>query len=245
MRSEDAGPPAGGSSVFAADDEGGRAIPLGVRTDTTRFEARAVLLPRSILLLYTDGLVERRRRSLDEGIGQAADLVGEGRDVALADLAGRLMTGLAPAAGFEDDVALLLYRRPGPLDLEYSADLDHLAPARRALRGWLEQCALGPEQAQDILVAAGEALANAIEHGHRDSPGGLVRLRATASVDRVEVTVADTGTWKPPRPSSGSLRGRGLALMRALLEEVSVDPGPTGTTVRLRTRIVHDEPAHP
>ncbi|MFI5614377.1 SpoIIE family protein phosphatase [Amycolatopsis sp. NPDC051903] len=225
--------------------EGGRAIPLGIRTDHTRSEARGVLPPRATLLLYTDGLVERRRLPLDEGIGRAAGLVGESRDLPLEDLAGRLMTGLAPAAGFEDDVALLLYRRPGPLELEYRADVEHLAPARWALRGWLEQCGLDPEQAQDVLVAAGEALANAIEHGHRDSPDGLVRLRATATVDRVEVIVTDTGTWKPPRASNRSPRGRGLALMRALLEEVSVDPGPAGTTVRLRTRIAHDEPAHP
>ena len=90
---------------------------------------------------------------------------------------------------------------------------------------------------QDVLIATGEAVANAIEHGHRDSPGGTVSLRATALVDRVLVTVVDTGVWKTPRPDVDITRGRGVTLMKALMQDVSIVPNANGTTVHMYSRI--------
>ncbi|WP_233226325.1 SpoIIE family protein phosphatase [Amycolatopsis sp. CA-126428] len=217
--------------------EDGHSIPLGVRAGLARPEARAVIPPRGTLLLYTDGLVERRRHPLDEGIARVAELVENSTTATPDELADKLMTELAPAEGYEDDVAVLLYRQPGPLAIDFPADAGQLAPTRKALRGWLSRCGLDPEQIQNLLVATGEAVANAIEHGHRDTPGGAIRLSATAFVDQVHVTVADTGTWKPPQPSANSLRGRGTTLMRDLVNEVSVHPTIGGTTVHLHARI--------
>jgi PAS domain S-box-containing protein len=217
--------------------EDGRAIPLGLRPDHPRPEASTVIPPRATLLLYTDGLVERRRQSLDEGIDRAAVLVGDRRAATLEDLADQLMSRLAPRGGYEDDVALLLYRQPAPLEVDLPADTSHLAATRDALRSWLARCDLDPGQAQNVLFAAGEAVANAIEHGHRNAPGGLIRLRAVALVDQLHLTVTDSGSWKPPQPAPDIHRGRGLALMRALMHEVTVRPGPAGTTVDMHARI--------
>jgi anti-sigma regulatory factor (Ser/Thr protein kinase) len=88
-----------------------------------------------------------------------------------------------------------------------------------------------------MLVAAGEAVANAIEHGHRDSPEGIITLRATALADQVQLTVVDSGSWKPPQPAAERHRGRGITLMRALMQEVAIHPDATGTTVQLFARI--------
>ncbi|WP_410586444.1 SpoIIE family protein phosphatase [Amycolatopsis sp. lyj-23] len=217
--------------------EDGHSIPLGVRAEHTRPESRVVIPPRGTLLLYTDGLVERRRHPLDEGIGRVAELVENSTTATPDDLADKLMTELAPAAGYEDDVAVLLYRQPGPLAIGFPADAGQLAPTRQALRGWLERCGLDAEQIQNLLVATGEAVANAIEHGHRDTPGGAIRLDATAFVDQLHVTITDTGTWKPAQPSANSRRGRGMTLMRELVSEVSVHPTAGGTTVHLHARI--------
>ncbi|WP_369808496.1 MULTISPECIES: SpoIIE family protein phosphatase [unclassified Mycobacterium] len=215
----------------------GHTIALGVRADWTRPEARVTMPARATLLLYTDGLVERRRTALGQGISRAAALVQEGRAATLDELANQIMSGLAPSEGYQDDVVLLLYRHPAPLELTFPADVSHLAPARTALRSWLTRTRLDPEQAMNVLVAAGEAVANAIEHGHRDKPEGTVSLGATALGDRVQLTITDTGSWKPPQPASYPHRGRGIALMRGLMHDVTISPDAAGTTVHLSARI--------
>jgi anti-sigma regulatory factor (Ser/Thr protein kinase) len=193
--------------------------------------------PRSTLLLYTDGLVERRRKGLDDGISRVADVLRDGRTSTLDDLANQIMAGVAPDGGYQDDVVVLLYRHPGPLELEFPADASQLAPARHALRSWLKRALVNPDTSMDVLIAAGEAVANAIEHGHRHHPEGRIRMAATALVDRVQLTISDTGSWKTPQPPRDATRGRGIALMRGLMQEVAIKPGATGTTVHLTAEI--------
>ncbi|QZT60978.1 SpoIIE family protein phosphatase [Mycolicibacterium austroafricanum] len=211
-------------------------IALGLRVGWSRPEARFTMPAGATLMLYTDGLVERRRVLLEDGISRAAALLEGHRTSALEDLADQIMSRLAPSDGYQDDVALLLYRHPAPLQMNFPADASHLAPARAALRSWLTSARLEPARVMDVLVAAGEALANAIEHGHRHTPEGTVSLHATALVDRVQLTIADTGSWKVPQPGR-THRGRGIALMRALMHVVDIDIGSSGTRVRLDARI--------
>ena len=126
---------------------------------------------------------------------------------------------------------------PRPLELKFPADVSHLAPTRAALRSWLTRARVDPDQTMNVLVAAGEAVANAIEHGHRDSPEGTISLAATALVDQVQLTITDTGSWKPPQPTPDPHRGRGITLMRGLMHDVTINPGAAGTTVHLSARI--------
>ncbi|MFH8376992.1 SpoIIE family protein phosphatase [Streptomyces cyaneofuscatus] len=217
--------------------EDGRSLPLAVRPGRPRPEGSSTISARSTLLLYTDGLVERRRRPLSAGIDRAGEALQDGRDTAVDDLASAVMSSLAPDGGYDDDVALLLYRHPAPLEMSFPAESGQLAPVRKALRGWLDQCDLPPGTAQNVLVAAGEACANAIEHGHRDAPGDTVYFRAEASVDNLRLTIADSGRWKVPQPERNAHRGRGMGLMRALMQQVTVTQGPAGTTVDMHTRI--------
>jgi anti-sigma regulatory factor (Ser/Thr protein kinase) len=222
--------------------DGARSLPLAIRADAGRTEASYLLPSRSTLLLYTDGLVERRGRAITDGIAAAAAAVragsGSGLD-SLEDLAEQVMTGLATAGGYEDDVALVLYHHPAPLDVSFSPESDQLASVRAQLRGWLRSCDVGARIAQDVLVAAGEAIANAIEHGHRHRPGEQVRLRAVSTANQLRVTVTDRGRWRATPPGDRSLRGHGIALMRALMQQVTIVPGPSGTTVDLYLRISH------
>ncbi|WP_442932987.1 SpoIIE family protein phosphatase [Mycobacterium kyogaense] len=214
-----------------------RSTPLAVRYGQPRPETRVTMSPRATLLLYTDGLVERRRESIDDGIARATGVVGAHRGTALDELADVIMTGLAPHSGYEDDVALLLYRQPGPLDIDITADVAELAPSRAALRTWLGSAGVSQEQTLDVLIAVGEAVANAIEHGHRDDPGGTVSLHASAYADHLWVTIRDTGSWKPQAETPAVHRGRGLGLMQALMQDVSIDSQTTGTTVHMQARI--------
>jgi anti-sigma regulatory factor (Ser/Thr protein kinase) len=192
----------------------------------------------SLLLLDTDGLVERRRESLDDGMGRATAVAHDTRDAELGDLATALMDRLRPVEGYEDDVAVLLYRRSvHELDFEFAADPDHLASTRHWLRAWLENADLDPALAQDVLVAVGEACANAVEHAYRDSTGATAHLAARLTGAHLVVTVTDRGRWKQPPPDNHVLRGRGMPMMEALTDAVSFRHDATGTTVTLEWRI--------
>jgi PAS domain S-box-containing protein len=215
----------------------GRSLPLAVQREARRTDATCFLPGRSALLLYTDGLVERRRVSIDEGIARAGAALRRGQEAGVEDLASRVMSDMVPPDGYEDDVALVLFRHPDPLDLTFPAHRRQLAPVRAALRTWLGRSGVSSRTIQDVLVAAGEACANAIEHGHRDAPGQPIRLRAEATASRLRLTVTDTGRWRATPPVADPLRGHGIALMRALMERVTIEPGAAGTTVGLEAAI--------
>ncbi|WP_324275317.1 SpoIIE family protein phosphatase [Blastococcus brunescens] len=89
--------------------EAAGSLPLAVVPDLERPEADVVLAPGSTLLLYTDGLIERRDEPLDEGLARAADALLSGHALAPADLADLLRLKLLGDAP-DDDVAFLLYR---------------------------------------------------------------------------------------------------------------------------------------
>jgi PAS domain S-box-containing protein len=215
----------------------GRSRPLAIRPSMERIEAEYLMPPRATLMLYTDGLVERRRQPLTTGIDAATDAVRVGRSTPIDDLADDVMVRLAPAGGYDDDVALLIYRQPGPLELEFPAEPSRLATVRSSLRGWLERCGIDPVTTQNVLVAAGEACANAIEHGHREK-AGQVRLRAIATAEDVRLTVVDNGEWRTPQPAENPYRGRGIMLMKAFMHHVTVTTGMAGTTIDMQARIV-------
>ena len=214
--------------------EGARSLPLAVRPDEPRPCAAEPVPARATLLLYTDGLVERRGRSLTGGIARAGLALRDERDTGVEELAERLMTRMTPAEGYADDVAVLLYRYPGPLEAVFPAEPGQLAEARDALHGWLKRCEAPDLTAQRVLVAAGEACANAVEHAA--VPQGTVRLRAEAFAEHITVTVADDGRWLAPAGPRDELRGHGTAIMKGLVDDVEFDLGGRGTTVTLRIR---------
>ncbi|MET8773631.1 ATP-binding protein [Nocardia sp. NPDC050713] len=129
--------------------------------------------------------------------------------------------------------SLRLRTPPRPLELDFPATADRLAQVRHTFQDWLERCGIGSDRAYDVLLAVGEACTNAVEHGHRGD-GGTVRVRAACTGAELNVTVADHGRWKPPDPQTRSVRGRGLAIIRAVIPDVAVTTGEGGTTVAMR-----------
>ncbi|MGN2638059.1 ATP-binding protein [Nocardia takedensis] len=118
-----------------------------------------------------------------------------------------------------------------PLRVEFPAAPDQLPVVRARLRQWLSAALPDPDRAYDLLLAVCEACTNSIEHGHRGD-GGPIRLDAVLDADTVRVTVTDHGRWAPHDPQPDSRRGRGLALMRALVPDTDLLVLDDGTTVR-------------
>ena len=83
----------------------GRSAPLAV--GGSRIEAEIALAPGARLLLYTDGLVERRGESLDEGLDRLAAELEPRRTAPLPQLVDTLTDAMLAGAQHRDDVCLL------------------------------------------------------------------------------------------------------------------------------------------
>jgi PAS domain S-box-containing protein len=219
--------------------EQAQALPLAVLPDDARRRQASAPLPAgATLLLYTDGLVERRRQALDDGIRAAAEVLAAHRGQHPDTLADQITSDMMPLAGFEDDVAVLIYRHPpDPLSVLVTApDPSCLATIRARFRRWLPAAGIGAAAGVDILIAVGEAAANAFEHGlaARGDGTGPVQITVIARVagTSLEVTVTDTGSWRPPRPAA-STRGNGIPVMRALMDAVTISTTEHGTAVTM------------
>jgi PAS domain S-box-containing protein len=224
---------AGGKATFL---EGPGSVPLGVMSFPSYATAEAELPLGGTVLLYTDGLVERPGELLDVGLER---LVGAVPDAPSSpdELCDRVIEALVPSGAASDDVALLALRTPilsETFSLELGSDPGELAAMRALIRCWLRQVDASELEISEILTAAGEAAANAIEHGGSVTTGRPFHVTGRLDGDRAEIVVRDGGTWRTGTRSEG---GRGLILMRALMHEVDVVPGPDGTVVTMARRI--------
>jgi len=215
--------------------EGGRSVPLGLPFELPRAQAYERLTPGSIILMYTDGLVERRDESLDRGLERLAKTAARASGESLEDLSDALLELVADER--HDDVALLVIgsRRPsGEFRRSFPATATELSALRADLRTWLERSGMPMETVDDVVLATTEAASNAIEHAYIGRIGD-VHVLAQRQNGMLELSVSDDGRWRHPRPDDA--RGRGLDLVRALVHDVDVERGEDGTTVRMRVGV--------
>jgi serine phosphatase RsbU (regulator of sigma subunit)/anti-sigma regulatory factor (Ser/Thr protein kinase) len=207
------------------------APPLGAFPYVTYEEVELALRPDEKLLLYTDGLVERRRESLQTGLERLR--VAAGATTSAEALCRAVSTALAPEEGARDDVALVALRYlpvEDELRVRSPADANALVRIRRLLRRWLRAHGARPEEVGAITLACGEACANAIEHAY--APGlAFFELEAVHAAGVVTLTVRDSGRWREPR---GADRGRGLRIIEAAVDELDVRSTAEGTEVQMR-----------
>lgn len=208
-----------------------RSVPLAVRRDHPRPQASRMLLPGSTLMLFTDGLVERKHESLDDGITRVADVLLDTMPLPVSVVADEVLRRLAPPTGYDDDVAMVVYRhQSAPLRTESAATADQLASIRSQLTAWLKAADVADARATDIVVVVNEACANCVEHAYRGQRVETMRLEVEAVRGTVHARIADSGSWKAPSAEPAN-RGRGLMLIRALSDAVEIETTPAGTTV--------------
>jgi anti-sigma regulatory factor (Ser/Thr protein kinase) len=215
-------------SVRIVSVEPGPPLGAGVRGLFT--EHAEQLSPGTTMVLCTDGLIERRGSSIDEGLRRLRDACAP--QAMLDERCDQIVDRLVQGDG-DDDIALLVVEvAPEPGDewqTTIHADARQLVVLRTALRRWLTERGVAPGTAYDVLLACGEAAANAIEHAYGPS-GGVILVGAKRAPDGIVVTVNDSGRWRSPHVAQ---KGRGILMMRQLADSVLISPSRHGTSVEL------------
>ena len=216
--------------------EGGRSVPIGASDPAVFREASAVLPPGSSLLLYTDGLVERRDEGLDKRLDKLAAVAGGAGD-GLDVLCERVIEAVLGRGEPGDDVALLAVR-PLPavsdrISLTLPAEPSSLSGLRRRLARFLHATGASEAEQYEVMLTICEAAGNAIEHAY--GPGDATyEVEVAFASGALVATVRDRGSWRERRDQH---RGRGLNIIEKLMDDVNVAAEVEGTVVTMRRRL--------
>lgn len=212
-----------------------RGLLLGVRADHAYPQGEVELHDRDLVVLYTDGLVERRGENLQEGfdrlvaVSARAAVRGPGADAVAEQLLEALLARQARA----DDVCVLTAWSAG--DPQPSLELD-LAPrpsSSRAARGEVTATLHrwgADELADPVELLVSELVTNAVSH-----VGGGVHLRMEKLPVGVRVRVFDGGDEPLPEVDDevppDAPTGRGLLIVDNVADRWGVEPTETGKQV--------------
>lgn len=216
------------------------------------------LEPGDVLLLYTDGIIERpgtpparstmdlSRVALDAVQNRGLRQGAAGRTTErVCELVLELLVRIS---GYRDDVTLLAVQRTpaaAPIRMRLPADKATVRIVRERLADWLESLEIRPLDELCVQHAVGELVANVVEHAYPAGATGSVALDAAIDdTGLLRVSVADQGRWRdredePPRSPH---RGNGLAMVHEFVDHLALSRSPHGTTATVRHRL--SRPAH-
>ena len=215
-------------------DEAG-SVPLCTFAVDERPEATAVLQPGSVLVAFSDGLLERRGANVDEGLARVASTVPRWRHRPLQALCDGVISEVTADEVPEDDVVVLALRfgdDPTAFRRRLHADPRELAALRADLARWADARDLDRATFTDLQLVVGEACANSVEHAYGADGDGLVEVTVEVADAGLAVTVRDGGDWRPPGDHSAD-RGRGTAIMAALTRGFTRATTDEGTAVTM------------
>jgi serine phosphatase RsbU (regulator of sigma subunit)/anti-sigma regulatory factor (Ser/Thr protein kinase)/PAS domain-containing protein len=232
--------------------EGGLA--LAVEAEAEYKVGRVELHPGDMLVLYTDGVTEAPRHGRPYGQGRLLDLVkayGAGTPGEMSLALRRSVDSWVDDGGLRDDLAILVCQVvPDAALYEPSRELvlpnetARLRQVRRFVFEFLSDLRAPVDVTSEVVLAVSEAAANACKYGRRPMGRSEIRVQCVVQGQDIAVTVADDGPGfdaesgnghrLPDRFASG---GRGLFLMRELMDDVRFECSDNGTTVTLTRRL--------
>ena len=220
--------------------QAGRRPPVAALASRLKANTAEQELPAgSLLLLYTDGLIERPGETLDEGFARLQAAAAYRAELSVGEFCDELLDRMAPPGGYTDDVVLLAVRPNHSTARSFATVLPaapaNIPQARHRLRDWLTGIAVEPHRVADILLATGEAVSNAIEHGSSGDSLRTVSVEAFVRGHTVIAAVSDSGRWSGDSSASQrSLRGgRGLTMINGLADHVTTVRTAHGTRITL------------
>jgi anti-sigma regulatory factor (Ser/Thr protein kinase) len=218
----------------------GSGIALGVVPHHVTSEHVVSIPVDAVLALYTDGCLTVNHDGI-AGTQTLAEALVQTRTLVPSKPALTINRAIFGKRERDDDTTIVTIA-PEPqlahLDVRLPAELASAALARTALRRFLATTPLGERRSFDAVVAAGEAVSNAIEHAYDRRPNQTFVLRARNEARVCTILVEDAGAWNDVEPLTS--RGRGIAMMRELCDTLDIERTATGTCVALGFQIVNN-----
>ncbi len=217
--------------------------PLCASVQSSRPEATMTLEAGSLVVLYSDGLIERRRESLATGMLRLETAIIDRFEQSTADILDGLISDLTNESPAQDDIVVVACRYMpalAVLHLETPAHASELAGIRRQLRQWLRSRDADTATEQTVLLVVGEAITNVVDHAYRRRPpstrtalnvnSDLIVLDLADHGHQIVAHITDFGSWR--QPGSHSLdRGRGTTIIDHLTSRHTRQSTVLGTTV--------------
>jgi serine/threonine-protein kinase RsbW len=136
-------------------------------------------------------------------------------------------------------------RHPKEYSLVIPSKLGKLIEAEAFTETVAAAASLSKDQSNNLAIAITEATGNAIVHGNQKNPQKKVRIRFRISKTQVTAEVSDEGSGFNPDTVSNPLKpenimkenGRGIFILKSLMDKVSFHFTPKGTTIRMTLKI--------
>ena len=208
-------------------------IPLGIGSDLGSTDWTFTLVPGSLLVFYTDGLIEYARDAL-QGERRLLAAVHSPAVLDAQDPARELLAAIFQDVDNTDDAAALALRIADRTSPDFSGTFSAVPSAvpfiRLALRRYAGGAGIDDDTIFAMQTGIGEAVANAIEHAYGDRVG-LLHIDVTLTEKGVRATIEDFGCWRPP--ATTETRGRGFPIMRAVARDVEIQTRAESTKISL------------
>lgn len=210
----------------------GHTGPLYSGSIQSRTQATVACSGGGTLVLFSDGLVERRGEPLEVGLARLVELMPNLVGLSATEICDGLADGLDVNEGREDDVVILVAKllpvASTTFSGRYPAHPEELFRIRAAVREWCRSCDLPSGVSDDLLILVGEGCSNVVRHAYGDHAAGEVGVTIVRGSSRAEVEVRDWGVWVPP--SADSLGpGMGIGIMRKLAPDLAFESDHEGT----------------
>jgi PAS domain S-box-containing protein len=218
-----------GTSQFLAEASG---LPICALATGPRQEASLDMDRGAFLVMYSDGLVERRRSQIDDEMNRLAGLAKEYSTMHVDRMTDALLDSMVDKDHLDDDVIVVCCRYAPPdatFERRVPAHPDQLGLLRAEVKQWLTERHIEPG---DVLIALGEACTNAVEHAYPADTDGDIEISLSDHRQRLSAQVRDSGVWRAINLGQ-SRGGRGLTIMNTLSTRFKRTSGPTGTTISM------------